>query len=245
MSVSFSRSVRPLPPVKALTPSSVRDNIRSQKKLNFHLYLALKKALYKPSAWFKGLLLPLLAGPLLSSSSFSWSSDGDCTQLEALIFGSVLKKVSIPVLPSAVALLKVAEMPYAGANSIIIRALIEKRYALPFKVIDALVAHFLRFQSEPRAPPLVWHQTLLAFAQRYKQDVTTEQKQLLKLLLRQHSHPKVTPEIRRELFSTRSRGEADEGMDIEGGGHHDRPLGRHVNMEEEEDEDDDDDAMSE
>ena len=37
----------------------VRDDIAETKKLNYHLYLALKKSLYKPAAFFKGLLLPL------------------------------------------------------------------------------------------------------------------------------------------------------------------------------------------
>jgi len=37
----------------------VRDDIAENKKLNYHLYMALKKALYKPGAFFKGLLFPL------------------------------------------------------------------------------------------------------------------------------------------------------------------------------------------
>lgn len=32
----------------------VRDDIAEYKRLNFHLYMALKKALFKPGAWFKG-----------------------------------------------------------------------------------------------------------------------------------------------------------------------------------------------
>ena len=38
---------------------AVQDDIRDNKKLNFHLYLALKKALYKPAAFFKGNPRPL------------------------------------------------------------------------------------------------------------------------------------------------------------------------------------------
>ena len=37
----------------------VRDDIAEFKKLNFHLYQALRKALFKPGAFFKGFLLPL------------------------------------------------------------------------------------------------------------------------------------------------------------------------------------------
>jgi essential nuclear protein 1 len=49
------------------------------------------------------------------------------------------------MLHSAAALLKIAEMNYSGGNSIFIRTLIEKRYALPFRVVDALVHHFIKY----------------------------------------------------------------------------------------------------
>ena len=54
---------------------------------------------------------------------------------------------------------------------------------------------------------LLWQQSLLAFAQHYKTEVTKEQKNRLKALLRVQNHPMVTPEIRRELFSARNRGD--------------------------------------
>uniref|UniRef100_A0A1I7ZJW2 Bystin n=1 Tax=Steinernema glaseri TaxID=37863 RepID=A0A1I7ZJW2_9BILA len=38
----------------------LRDDIDEYKKLNFHLYQALHKSLYKPAAFFKGILLPLI-----------------------------------------------------------------------------------------------------------------------------------------------------------------------------------------
>jgi essential nuclear protein 1 len=41
-----------------LLPAVIED-IKSNKKLNYHLYHALKKALYKPAAFYKGILLPL------------------------------------------------------------------------------------------------------------------------------------------------------------------------------------------
>lgn len=176
----------------------VRADIAQHKKLNFHLYMALKKALYKPAAWYKGILLPL-------------AEAGDCTLLEAHIVASVLRRVSVPALPSAVALLQLARMPYNGAISHFVRALVDKRYALPYKVIDALVEHFLRFRTETRPLTVAWHQSLLAFAQRYKEDITAEQKAALKLLLRDKPHHAITPEIRRELFSTKSRGDTPMG----------------------------------
>ena len=81
------------------------DDISEYKCLNFHLYMVLKKALYKPASFFKGVLL------LLCES-------GTCTLCEALIIGSVLAKNSVPMLHLSAALLKIAEMDCIGANSI-------------------------------------------------------------------------------------------------------------------------------
>uniref|UniRef100_A0A8C8SCM5 Bystin like n=1 Tax=Pelusios castaneus TaxID=367368 RepID=A0A8C8SCM5_9SAUR len=170
----------------------VRDDIAEYKRLNFHLYMALKKALFKPGAWFKGILIPLC-------------ESGTCTLREAIIIGSILAKCSIPVLHSSAAMLKIAEMEYSGANSIFLRLLIDKKYALPFRVVDALVFHFLAFQTDRRTLPVLWHQCLLTFAQRYKEDLSSEQKESVLELLKFHSHPQISVEIRRELVNSRSR----------------------------------------
>lgn len=37
----------------------IRDDIAEYKRLNFHLYQAMRKALFKPGAFMKGILLPL------------------------------------------------------------------------------------------------------------------------------------------------------------------------------------------
>ncbi|ORX68064.1 Bystin-domain-containing protein [Basidiobolus meristosporus CBS 931.73] len=175
----------------------VRDDIRENKKLNHHLYMSLKKALYKPAAFFKGILFPLC-------------ESGSCTLKEAAIFGSVLTKVSVPVLHSSAALLRLAEMDYTGPNSLFIRVLLDKKYALPFKVIDALVFHFIRFKQDPREMPVLWHQSFLVFAQRYKSDLTPEQKDALLDVLRHKTHHSITAEIRREISNSTCRGEIRE-----------------------------------
>jgi essential nuclear protein 1 len=72
-------------------------------------------------------------------------------------------------------------------------------------VIDAVVNHFLSFSVEERDLPVLWHQALLVFVQRYKQDITQEQKLAFRQLLRIKTHHVITPEIRRELFQSTSR----------------------------------------
>lgn len=164
----------------------VRDDIAEYKKLNYHLYQALRKALFKPGAFFKGIILPLC-------------ESGTCTLREAIIVGSVLSKNSVPMLHACAAMLKIAEMPYTGANSIFLRLLIDKKYTLPYRVIDAVVHHFLKFEREQRELPVLWHQCLLSFCQRYKGDISSEQREALLALLRAQPHHTITLEIRWEL----------------------------------------------
>lgn len=57
-------------------------------------------------------------------------------------------------------------MEYSGTNSFFIRVLLDKKYALPYRVVDALVDHFTRFARDERQMPVVWHQALLCFVQR-------------------------------------------------------------------------------
>lgn len=170
----------------------VRDDIAEYKRLNFHLYQALRKALFKPGAFMKGFLLPLC-------------ESGTCTLREAIIIGSVIARNSIPILHSSAAILKIAEMDYTGGNSIFLRIFFDKKYALPYRVVDAAVFHFLRFQRDSRELPVLWHQSLLTFVQRYKGDVSTEQREALLELLKHQSHPSITPEIRRELQHAKCR----------------------------------------
>ena len=205
----------------------VREDIYETKKLNVHLFNALKKGLYKPAAWFKGFLFPLVGS-------------GTCTLREAHIISGVLVRVSVPLLHSGAAIKHLCEIAAqessagtegGGATNIFIKAFLDKKYALPYQVIDALVFHFLRFRSEDPASvtesnmgeamegvsgsgskdirlPVIWHQTLLAFAQRYRDNITEDQREALLDLLLMKGHSKIGPEIRRELIAGRGRGVA-------------------------------------
>jgi len=170
---------------------SVRADIQNNKKLNYHYYMALKKSVYKPAAFFKGILLPLCKE--------------ECTLREAAIVASVLQRVTIPVLHSAVAIHKLAQLQeYNGAASIFIKTLLNKKYSLPAPVIGSLVRHFANFINDERTLPVLWHQALLVFVQRYKNEVQDEARNSLRLVMKKHFHPKITPEIRRELFGAQA-----------------------------------------
>ncbi|KAJ5116524.1 hypothetical protein N7456_000872 [Penicillium angulare] len=193
----------------------VREEIHETKKVNVHTYNAMRKALYKPACFFKGFLFPLV-------------SSGTCTLREAHIVSSVVSRVSIPVLHSAAALLRMCDLAAeqslrsiesTGSVNTFIRVFLEKKYALPYKVIDALVFHFMRFRAADGSEdtlmdggskgyklPVLWHQSLLVFAQRYRNDITEDQREALLDLLLVRGHKDIGPEVRRELLAGRGRG---------------------------------------
>ena len=196
----------------------VREDIQENKKLHHQLYEALMAGFYRPAALFKGFLFPLV--------------QSGCTLREAQIISSAFVKHKIPVLHSAAALLRLCEIcaeqtsninsEAAGAVNIFIRVLLGKKYALPYKVVDALVFHFLRFRgskeeedlgSKEAKLPVLWHQSLLIFAQTYRNEITEDQREALLDLLLVRGHKDIGPEVRRELVAGRNRG--DEGQDAD------------------------------
>jgi essential nuclear protein 1 len=184
---------------------NVRQNIATSPNRKLHplLFRALRKSLYKPAAFFRGILLPMAEG-------------GDCTLREAVVLGAIVSSMTIPPIHASAAILKLCKMThYSGPTSLFLRVLLNKKYALAYRVIDAVVNHFLSFMGENRQLPVLWHQSLLTFVQRYKDDVTDEQKEALKPLMKKHGHHLITPEIRRELYRTKSKRVQGESMDID------------------------------
>ncbi|KAF8076006.1 Bystin-domain-containing protein [Lyophyllum atratum] len=190
---------------------AIREDIQMNKKLNPQYYESLKRALYKPGAFFKGIIFPML--------------DQGSSLKEAAIVASVLSRTKIPVLHASAALLRIAEMDYSGPNSLFIRVLVDKKFELPYKVLDALVFHFIRLSNSYKAKtrgdadklPVLWHQSLLVFAQRYASDLTPDQKDALLDVIRATPHPQISAEIRRELVTSVVRGapRADVDQDVE------------------------------
>lgn len=195
----------------------VREEIGETRKLNVHLYNALKKSLFRPQAFFKGVVFPLL-------------ESGTCTLREAHIISSVVTRVSVPAIHAAVAMSKIADIAAdqmsgdaeaAGAANSFLKVLLEKRYALPYQTVDTLVFHFLRFKNTGLSNggmdvdgersydgklPVIWHQCFLAFARTYKDAITEDQREALLDLLLVRRHRDIAPEIRRELIAGRGRG---------------------------------------
>lgn len=174
--------------------------------------MAVKRAMFKITAFFKGFLLPLAE---------------DATTREAIIIGSILQKMSINALDVAAALMKMTSYGYKLGNGYFIKVLIGKRYTLPTIVLDSLITFFCKtgmqrdFDKEEQEGnyiedaetaedpendddetpemPVMWHQTLLTLVQCYKSYFSKEQRQKINALLRVQHHYAISPEIKREM----------------------------------------------
>ena len=216
---------------------------KDTRKLSPHLYEALKRALYKPAAFFKGIVFPLLdvsgAGcPDLSAywwliarfrggarsrrplSSLLCLPKSKCRSCIRQLRSSASQGWTTPVRNSCPLLPRPGDSCIRvcvriGPNSLFIRVLLDKKHALPYKVLDALVFHFIRLGNTHAqgSLPVLWHQSLLVLCQRYAAHLAPEQKDALRDVVRAHPHAQIAPEIRRELAAAPARGEATVGAD--------------------------------
>ncbi|ELP84002.1 bystin, putative [Entamoeba invadens IP1] len=164
----------------------VRECIHKTKELHFELYMALRKTIYKPRAFFKGIIFPLC-------------TEKNVTGKEALIISSLLRKASIPMKHSAVALYKLANMKYNSTQYLFLKTLLDKKYSLPYAALDAVAAFYARFTDSTEQLPVMWHQGLLVFVQRYGKDLKQPQVNKLIEVCKVQKHHAITQVVMIEL----------------------------------------------
>ncbi|KAI6213817.1 Bystin family protein [Aphelenchoides besseyi] len=152
----------------------VLDDIMEFRKLNVHLFNALKKAVYKPTAFVKGILLPMC-----TSDSFS--------MIVAHVIRGVLTAVSLPVFHAATAMIKIARLPVSSPISYVLTGMINKRYTMPSLAVDALIHYFCSYDLDDEMP-LSLNTCIQNFVQLYKLELTDQQKQTLIELLKNKGH---------------------------------------------------------
>lgn len=175
---------------KYLVPA-IKNDIKKNKKLNIHYYNCLKRALFKPSAFFKGIILPM--SKTLSAK-------------EASIIGSILRKCSIPNNHASAAIVMLIQYCKKGKDGISVGALffmkllLMKKYAFPKEVKESLVKFFLGYKDfNKNKIPVMFHQVLLCFVQHYKLDLTEVEKSKLKELNNTIGHHLISNEVNKEL----------------------------------------------
>lgn len=113
--------------------------------------------LKSPALFLKGFLFPLII------------ESGTCSIAEASAIARVIHQTKIPVLHSATALLKLSDVSFTLATGILVLAFLEKKQALPYRVVDALVIKYFSNQQHRGsqfALPNVWFHSFYLFVQR-------------------------------------------------------------------------------
>nr|CDS23409.1 Bystin [Echinococcus granulosus] len=163
----------------------VRNDIAENGRLCVHLFEALIASLFRIREFLAAIFYP-------------WIKE------KGVILAHLIKKASIRAHFSAVALSLTCEEDFSIPRSMVIEAIINKRYFLPEDAVARLVAYFasfdnancsMYFTSEGRMP-LTWFKSLLSFLEFYREGVRPEEREQLVRLCRRHEHPSITPEIR-------------------------------------------------
>ncbi|CAO3629015.1 unnamed protein product [Mucor fragilis] len=153
---------------------AVRDDLAKSAngQLDPALFIALKKALAcNPALFMKGLLFPLC-------------ESNTCTVAEACVLANALGQTKIPALQSATALLRLSEQLFTLPVCILVQVFLQKRQALPYRVVDILTfAYFCRREESLQQLPIMWYQSLLTFVQSYSMDMVPTQKTALLALI--------------------------------------------------------------
>ena len=190
---------------KYLLPA-IRNDIKIHKKLNVHYYNCLKKCIFKPSAFFKGIIFPL---------------SKNLSNKEAAIIGSILRKCSIPVNHSSAALIELIKLCKNGVNGIsfgalyFMKILLMKKYAFPIFVKEELCKFFLSYDNFKEKLPVMFHQVLLIFVQIYKLNLTQNEKNSLKKFNEKNGHYAIQNEINKELNYNTNNNNNNNKMQIE------------------------------
>lgn len=164
----------------------IRKNIRADRKLHPMLHQALKKSLNRPVAFFGGIIFPFC-------KSFNR------TLRETVILSCLINCASIPASISLSALLQLIQMPFNATNEIFIRVLLCKQYIFSREIIEILVNHFSSYRKVTYLLPVIWHQNLLTFVNRYDSNISEKNRQELKLLVKTHNHRKISNKILQKL----------------------------------------------
>ena len=119
---------------------------------------------------------------------------------EISVIESLLTKMTIPVISSSVALIKLCEMEPNTAVFHYIKALISKSYNFPKRIIFVITQYLLKFKNyQGDELPIIWHQFFLTFCRQYGGAIDEMSKPELIQSAKKNTHKLITPEILKEL----------------------------------------------
>lgn len=163
----------------------VEDALEKAKNLPPMLWKSLIAAARRPKCFIRGVLLPL--------------SQSSCTQKEARIISLIVRRVKLPRDHANAFIIAICQGDISLVRTIFLAGMVSRGQALAIQAIDAILNYFLRFDAIDEKQPLLWHQALLDFVQKYGVELLFEQRDHLEMLLQKHKHEKITPEILKYL----------------------------------------------
>lgn len=182
-----------LPPTQAelfvkevLLPKITKD-LEESKELNVHYYNSMKKAIYRPGAFYKGLIIPLYREKSL-------------TLKKASVIASILTKCTIPVLPSSAAIMIMCKSKFTSPRAIILKTLVEKNYSLPVKVLDEIVTYISHVEQDSCG--VLYFQTLLSLVTKYYSAMSEDSRVKIRTLAFEKIHSEITPLIQSRITNS-------------------------------------------
>ncbi|GIQ89078.1 bystin, partial [Kipferlia bialata] len=112
---------------------NMEQELDGAKKLSHHMFQTIGRCMYRPAAFFKGILLPLAEG---------------CGAKTASAVAAAMHKWSIPSEYAAAGITKLLEVPYSPPQALFVKTLVSKRYALPYSVLDNLATHYATLPAQ-------------------------------------------------------------------------------------------------
>lgn len=131
------------------------------KRLNGHLFKALRESLYRATAWIRGIFFPTLF-------------DENCSYKQAIIICSILTSRSVPAIAAGAALVVLTKHePQSNVISYAIIRILNKGHKLPIPVVTAIYEYFKQSLGEKNDKSVIWQQSLLSFVQKWKSKVSS------------------------------------------------------------------------
>ncbi|KAM7533830.1 hypothetical protein Aperf_G00000115587 [Anoplocephala perfoliata] len=168
----------------------VRSDIAANHHLCVQLFDALILSIFRTQEFLSSIFLPWIRSEM--------------TKTEGVILAHLVKKASIRAHFASVALVLALEEDFSIPRSLVIEAILNKRYFLPEKAIGCLIKYFVSFvekdcsmhyTAEGRMP-VTWFRSLLTFLEFYREGISADERRELVRVCRRHQHPSITPEIR-------------------------------------------------
>ena len=164
--------------VKIFIYPRILKEFGENKELNVHIYNSIKLIIYRPASFYKGLVLPLC-------------KDKKFSLKRASIISSIISKCSIPLLSSSAAVIFLTKLEFTSPRGLIIKAIVEKNYAFPEKVVSQIV-NFLE-KVDRRHVCVIFFQLLHSLVTKYCDTMSNNHAERLLILAKKCVHNDITP----------------------------------------------------